>query len=297
MNRDPSWKWLPSRPDVRTSEQNIPTRPCMPAMEQLDDRVLLSAAPTADVNLKTTDLKISPQILVSHINGQLELIRDELTALKIAPSELKVGDVAQLKVALLKIDDLFLQIGEQAVLGDGSVSKVRAIDDLWSKIDSAFLKINGIVKDADGGERSFLVPAVSKIHSAADQLKVALTNTDSRFVKIDAAQLKIVLELAKDTLKVDEAALKIGLVDQDRLLKILPAVQHKIEQATQKINDLVGSLDSSLKIEGLLPAIQDTLNFLGSFTKQVPTDGLSSLDTSFAGGVTVDDNTDDLFDA
>jgi len=289
MKRDPSWKWLPSRPAVRTSDADIPTRPSMPAMEQLDDRILLSAAPSADAAAGPGGgPQLSTSALIGLLRGELELVKGELSALKLAPAALKVDDVVQLKLAFLKIDDLFLTLGDQAITGDIATKKWP----ITLKIDQAFLKIDDIVGSA--GSDSALLPAVQKVREAATRLQKVLSNTDTQFLKIDNSQLKFVLKLADDALKIDETALKIGLLDAQDLVRILPYIEHKIAEANLKLNEDVDKLGGELKIEGLVPAIQDTLDFLGSFTKRVPTDGLSSLDTSFDGGVTVDD-TDDLF--
>jgi len=259
-------------------------------MENLDDRILLSAA-VAAVGDKQQTGNVSPQLLIGLIRGELDLVNNELAALKLAPTELKADGLAMLKESFLKIDGLLLRYGEASLAGD-NLDSIDALK-LQNKIQEAVQKLDGIVPN---GDDSALLPAVQKVHDAALRLHAEFkANTDTRFLTVSDTQLKLVLKLADDALKIDEAGFRLGLVDQDHLLKIQPAVEKKFELATKKINDLVDRLDTSLKIEGLLPAVQDTLNFLGSFTQRVPTEGLSSLDTSFAGGVTVDD-TDDLFD-
>ncbi len=68
----PSWKWLSFRPTRELVNGGTPpSRPCLPAVEQLDDRLMLSA---------TTDASEVPppngdtQILIGLLRGQLGVV-------------------------------------------------------------------------------------------------------------------------------------------------------------------------------------------------------------------------------
>src|SRR5438552_3603381 len=101
----PSWKWLSSRPTARElaaagASGQSPARPCLPRVEPLGDRILLSVAPAA---ASTTD---GPppinQVLIGLLQGELKLATQEVAALNIVG-----GDNPQL---LHKLTEAFLSI-------------------------------------------------------------------------------------------------------------------------------------------------------------------------------------------
>src|SRR5258705_11522322 len=107
----PSWKWLSSRLTTRAlaTPGTTPSRPCLPAIEQLDDRVLLSVSFEGAPNGDT-------QILIGLLRGQVPLVSHEVNLLKIA-GDLKL-DIHKLNESFLKIDDVIYKYGESLVKGE-----------------------------------------------------------------------------------------------------------------------------------------------------------------------------------
>src|SRR4051812_14453373 len=117
MLRIPSWKWLSFRPTrelVAGGDAPPQSRPCLPAVEKLDDRLMLSVSVSTDASeVPPPALQGDTDILIGLLNGQLTLVSHELNAVKLA-GDLKI-DVHKVTERFLKIDDLITDFG-QAVL-------------------------------------------------------------------------------------------------------------------------------------------------------------------------------------
>jgi hypothetical protein len=295
MSSSPSrWNWLPPRPDPRelARDSAARTRPCLPAVEQLDDRILLSAAAVdpgtgGDEGGGGTT---TTGILIGLIKGELNLIKGELDAVKLAQGsdlQIKGESLKILSNEFLKIDQTLLKYGENLIKGELASHKEQ--QELLHKIDQSFLKIDQLVPSGENA----LLPAVQKVRDAT--LDVIRAMGDGSVKPGDDRASKAFAKVADDFLKVDQLLFKFGEnPDAAQFHKgLAPAL--KISQEFLKINALISQLDGNLK-EQLLPAVQDlqkdTLNFLGTLTKPVGDGGLSSADQSFDGGVTLDDTGD-----
>src|SRR5881394_1284796 len=114
MLRIPSWKWLSFRPTRELIAGDAPqSRPCLPAVEKLDDRLMLSVSTDAS---EVPPLQGDTQILIGLLKGQLTLVSHELNALKIA-GDLKL-DVHKFTDSFLKIDDVISKFGEALLKTD-----------------------------------------------------------------------------------------------------------------------------------------------------------------------------------
>src|SRR4051812_14304368 len=106
MLRIPSWKWLSFRPtrELLAGRDAPPqSRPCLPAVEKLDDRVMLSVTPNAS---EVPPLNGDTQILIGLLKGQLELVGNEVNALTPA-ADITVNNgsgMSKLNASFLKID-------------------------------------------------------------------------------------------------------------------------------------------------------------------------------------------------
>jgi hypothetical protein len=296
MSSPSRWNWLPPRPDPRdlARESSARSRPCLPAVEQLDDRILLSAAVDpgtgGDGGSDNGDAVPTTGILIGLIKGELNLIKGEVDALKLAESADIFSKDDALKILsnqFLKIDQTLLKYGENLIKGDLASDKQQ--QELLHKIDESFLKIDQLVPSGENA----LLPAVQKVREAA--LDTIRAMGDGSVMPGNDKESKAFLKVADDFLKIDQLLYKFaGNPDAPQFHKGLePGL--KISQEFLKINALISQLDGNLK-EQLLPAVQDlqkdTLNFLGTLTKPVGDGGLSSADQTFDGGVTLDDTGD-----
>ena len=105
---NPSWKWLSSRSTARelaaqALRSKAPPRPCLPAVEPLGDRIMLSVSAAA----ATDGPPPIDQVLIGLIKGELSLATSELAAMKLAG-----GEDRQL---LHKLTEGFLKIGRAHV--------------------------------------------------------------------------------------------------------------------------------------------------------------------------------------
>src|SRR5438128_2647428 len=124
MLTNPSWKWLSSRLAARqladAAAANLPSRPCLPAIEPLDDRLMLSATPSPFYQSGGHEITANTQILIGLLQhdsdgkpvGLLGLIQNELTAIKLAPGQMKFSDLIQMKIDWLNMDQAIVKLGE-----------------------------------------------------------------------------------------------------------------------------------------------------------------------------------------
>lgn len=195
--RNPSWKWLSSRLSARAlaADSNTPSRPCLPALEQLDDRVLLSVAvegaPRGD-----------NEILIGLLKGQVELVNHEVNALKLA-GDLKI-DVHKISESFLKIDDAIYKFGEGFIKGELDTSSAeKTLAQLkieFSKIDTL---VGGLPRET-GGELKF---ALDTFENKATEL-VNLLGSSTGGGDLDHKVEATLLRVSDNFLKLDDAVLK-----------------------------------------------------------------------------------------
>jgi hypothetical protein len=147
MPQNPSWRWLPSRPSAPqlahdAAASKAQSRPCLPVVEPLGDRIMLSA----DVEVITDNPDQTPklaidQILIGMIKGELQETPTELSLLKIvAEADPKLAN--KFTAGLLKIDDVLYKVTEDLIKGElGDIKIKKAIAD----VQSEFLKIDALI--------------------------------------------------------------------------------------------------------------------------------------------------------
>jgi hypothetical protein len=217
--RSPSWKWLSPRFNYRhvtsgSSHQPV-ARPCIAAMESLDDRILLSAADSSVVVPPPSDAP-SPQaqVVSEMINGGIKIAEDEfalIKALSAAPSPLPYpNDVLLHKVAenYFKLNGVLTRLGNDAL--DGTLDS--KIDDAKQKIEYLHVELQDIL--------------VTSVASKADEQV-------SRLLE----------ELQADTNNLTDSLAKLGVTQKIAPQELLP--YFKIADSFAKMDDLVikGELD------------------------------------------------------
>jgi hypothetical protein len=250
----PSWKWLSSRLSTRaltTASGATPSRPCLPAIEQLDDRVMLSVsvegAPKGDT-----------QILIGLLRGQVELVSHEVNILKVA-GDLKL-DIHKFNESFLKIDDLISKFGEDPLGTIKGESLDLKLDKTISDLEIEFLKIDALVGGLpEGGDRELKLLVDTFEHKAVDLVTFLGSSTGGGDLghKVEETYLKV----AASFLKLDGAVLK---VEEDSIARKAGKGQQEFLQI--KLQDvLISSLkldDSDLKQE-VLGLATDTVATLG----------------------------------
>lgn len=268
----PSWKWLSFRPtrELVTDGDAPQSRPCLPAVEKLDDRLMLSASTDAS---ETPGPNGDTGILVGLLKGQLTLVSHEINAIKLA-GDLKL-DVHKFNESFLKIDDVISNFGEALLKNDLTGIKLdKTINDL--KVE--FMKIDALVGglgDTDAGaELKVVLDTLDHKSSELIGLLNSATGAGDLDHKIELSYLKV----ADSFLKLDGAVLK---TTEDAVLA-RKAGKGQQEYLQIKLQDVQ---ISALKIED--PDVQRQLLDLEKLTAGLlQTDGGGGGD--FGGGVTTD---------
>jgi hypothetical protein len=176
----PSWKWLSrasSARELAASGKTSSSRPCLPVIEQLGDRVMLSAAPIPAA-ASTDDPPIN-QILIGLLQGELKLATSELSALKIASAVEDPSLVNKLNHRFLKIDEVIFNLGEAVIKGELTEQKeTKAI----AQIDLEFLKLDALI----GG---FSQDVQNNLKVALDGIKLSASDLLSTLSKVETIDL------------------------------------------------------------------------------------------------------------
>jgi hypothetical protein len=209
----PPWNWLPSR---KSHDQNppdgapapLPSRPCLPAVEALGDRVLLSAAPGAASNGPPP----ADQVLIGLLKGELSLVNQQLAALKLA-ADADPQTLHKLTDGFLKVDDVLVKYGEAFIKGDLNDQKIklslyeleRQLIKLGTlKFPTAQMQpaLDGIKLGAEN-----LIDAINQVGSVGDlsqKQQLSYLKINDAFGAVDAALLKIEGAVIENKVKADQ---------------------------------------------------------------------------------------------
>ena len=285
MFQIPSWKWL-STPFTRRPEPSAPraqkaaVRPCLPIIEQLDDRVLLDATAPA---VTTASEVGGPTLLIGLLNKAATLSASEFAALDGIKGEstddkhkdwvlsLQLGDDFN------KLDGILANFGND-VLGGVTSDKGGKV---LLQIQDTFLKIDKIATDLGTGPDGELLPAVQKIHDVENAALLGdgsvfklITQLPGNLGGISTDDLQKVMKISNSLLKID------GIVIQDQVNpgmgNVAPPEANRLGDEFLKLDGLIGSINDP----GLKLALQ---NFEISFVGGIPGQG----GTGFTGGVSV----------
>jgi hypothetical protein len=299
MLTNPSSKWLSSRLAARqladAASANLPSRPCLPAIEPLDDRLMLSATPSPFYQSGGHEgITVDPKILIGLIKGQLNLVQDELTALKIAPGQMKLADLVQMKVDWLNMDDAITRLGEDAIAGNLTDYKEQK---MLTSIDDIFIKLQSIIPPSpiDGGN-NLLLPAVQKVREAALKIVMDFAAPTDGGSNVTDKQQNAILAIPDQFLNMDELLMKYGQNPAAPEFATGFAPDMKVEETFVKIDFLVSQLDPNLQLhlKQIITQMKvDTLTFLGTLNNQPPVDTTGGGGT-FTGGIVLTDTGDIL---
>jgi hypothetical protein len=215
----PSWKWLSracNARDLAASGRNTSSRPCLPVIEQLGDRVMLSAAPVPAAASSEEPPPIN-QVLIGLLQGELKLATSELSALKIAGEAQDSSLLHKLNEGFLKIDQVISNLGDAIIKGDLTENKDnKAIE----QIDLELMKIDALVGGFPDDVQESLKAALDGIKLSAGDLVSNLSKFDTidlshkeqlQFLKItdaftdlDAALLKLQEGIIEDKATTDK---------------------------------------------------------------------------------------------
>jgi hypothetical protein len=289
MDRKHSWNWLPAR---FTGFAFTPTqRPPLATLEQLEDRMLLSAAVDGG---GTPD-----QVLISLLKGQLDLRGSEINFLKIAGGSL-VGDKTapdtflNIQQDVFKIDDAVGKLMGNTVIGDKSDTGQKYLTvKLETVIITGFADIENKLTDLGENSDGQLLPAIQKIQDATHKFTDSLKFIPGGILdnKLAASFNKIELDLGQ----INDAAGKVSFGDiviPKHIDKSSPVLMQKISDSFVKIETDIAGFATGGDLEDLNSAVDtlkvNTLDLLSSLAPPVITP-----DGGFAGGVTTT-NTGDV---
>ena len=177
MSLNPSWKWLPSRPTAQqmaqsAGETKAQSRPCLPVIEQLGDRVMLSGDTEVIINPGEKPQVAIDQILIGLLKGELQDSSTELSLQKIVANvDPKLTN--KFTAGLIKIDNVLYGATEDLIKGKLTEQKIqKAIE----TISSEFVKIDALV----GG-----LPKLGDIKIVLDEMENKATDFLGALSKID----------------------------------------------------------------------------------------------------------------
>ncbi|MGN6369479.1 MAG: LEPR-XLL domain-containing protein [Phycisphaerae bacterium] len=211
MERKHSWTWLPTRFNslpAGESRSSPKRRPPIPCLEQLEDRVLLSAASSGGTDA----------ILIGLLKGEVDLRSSQISFLKTVEG-LNTGTQAQ-SDALWKMTDAFAKIDSavSALTADALFTAGHKVDSkgeeflkikLQDVIISSFAKIDQQLGAFGDGSVDKLLPAVKEIQSNTSEFLTNLSQlpaVQSKDYKELGGFLKIQNELFKVDVILDTAA-------------------------------------------------------------------------------------------
>jgi hypothetical protein len=285
MSHTPSWNWLTSRITARRladESRSTPSRPCLPAIEQLDDRVLLSAAVGGDVIVEPPNPASSSQILIGLLKGSFDLLKVELEALKFAAEDIKLAEVPnlvhKLNLEFFKIDQIVSDFGAALIKGELTEHKEHKA---FEQLELEFLKIDsllGAVKGDEGG----LSRLIEGIKIDAFTLLGNLSKFESAG-ELSHKDQQTLLKIVADFDSLDDAVLKL----QEDLLFHKHKGEHKQDYLEIKLNDVLVSsrLVDDKNLQGQLLSTIDATKILI---------GLLQPGDDFTGGISVIGSTDDV---
>jgi hypothetical protein len=238
-----------------------PPRPCLPAVEQLGDRIMMSAdmmgAPAQPQAVVNPPPQVS-QILIGMMKGDTDSFAQDLAALKLAAGvDSKLGH--KLADVLKKVDLAVYKFGKDLIKGEAV-----APDMIKAAIDRQFLKVDAILARHPLDAQLKIAPTIDALQLKAHELvaQLAAVGPSPELSKEDRQTLnKISLDwaqMSKGALKVQEQ-IAFNKEASREFLKIkfadLLVSSLKVEDPTLRteINNAVGSAEQIL-IGLLVPA-------------------------------------------
>ena len=259
-------KGTSSRPTARelaasAAASKAPSRPCLPAVEPLGDRIMMSAD-AGPLVVDAPPPQVS-QILIGMMKGDTTHFAQDLAALKLA-AEVDQKLAKKLGDSLLKIDRAIYKFGEALIKGQELASKQgqtmasidRQIDRIDRTIDrlspDAQLKLMPVIDALKLDVAAIIgeMGAGGPVTGLSNTDKQALVKISNDWEQMDRVAIKLQEELAVKKAAVNQDLLKIKLTD-------VLISSSKIGDATLKseLTNVVNEAQSVLT-GLLLPAVQ-----------------------------------------
>ena len=265
----PSWKWLPSRSTARelaagAASSPAPSRPCLPSVEALGDRIMLSAAPA----LAASDDGQVPvdRILIGLLKGELSRVNSELAALKLVGGE-DPKLLHQLTQGLLKVDAVVSKVGEAVIKGELTENKENKALEL---LESEFLKIDAALQGLSPAVQKQVQAAIGDIKLGAGELVEALSG-----IKLDELSHKDEQTFIKITDAFGDVGAGLLKLEQDILASKVRT--DKQNYLVIKLTDVLVSSFNKVTDEGLKEQltgiVADTEKILIGLLQPVQTPG------------------------
>ena len=250
MFQIPSWKWL-SSPFTRRAEQSalraqkVAVRPCLPIIEQLDDRILLDATAPA---VTTAGDGGGSSLLIGLLTKAAALSAFEFAAIGDIKGESTDdkhrNEIRQLGADFLKIDRILAEFGNNVL---GGTTDHMWKDSVLFKLQETFVKIDAIVKDLGGGTDSALLPAVQKVREAAlgdGSVYKLISALPGNLGGISTDDLQKVMKISDIFLKIDGFVIKgeLDVISE----KVGPDhhLSDNLSDAFVKLDGLIGSISN-----------------------------------------------------
>jgi type VI protein secretion system component Hcp len=245
-----------------------PSRPCLPAVEKLDDRLLLSAVTqAASDGGNETPYKGDTQILIGLLLGQQDLIKGEISAFN-SIGDLKI-DAHKLSESFRRIDEGVYKLGEALINGDLSDHKVdKTAADLQVEFQKIDMLVGGLGSDAGSEFKIKIGELEQKVDGLVNDLTISTDAGD-----LDHKTERTYLSVADSFLRLDDAILKYESdVVQDKThkadMKFLEIELQDVQISSYKIDDT--------RLQGEIQSLaQETFKLVAppTFTGGVTTDG------------------------
>lgn len=257
MFQSESWKWLAPRRSLREmfrSSAEPASRPCLPAIEPLGDRVLLSTVTFPPFSKGPIEPE---QVLIAMVKASIgqpdssaSLLLDQLAAFKIASKiegGIKLMEMQKLTNSFLSIDNLLFKFSEAIIKGESVDSKHT----LYSKILSdELVKLDTLVQGIPD-DSALLLPAVQKYADSASKLWTGLAAI-APLVKVDLKLTDTLVGLSDAFLKVQMGIVKLG---EDLAYSKAPS-KGTLEYLKIKFDDILIT-SRKLDDEGLQETLQE----------------------------------------
>jgi hypothetical protein len=238
---------LKNRQVRAVARASTPSRPCLAAIDQLEDRLLLSAATSPVVSDPNGS---DAQVLVGLLTTQFDSIQSEISMLKIksATGGTTAATLHKLSTEFLKIDSILNTYGTD--LSSGTLDK-GAPANLKIKSTNEFLKI-----DDDAGTE--LLPAVQSVDDELTAELATLTSDKDGYSTLSQKDKQQFNNISLDVANLAGTIMNYGLevfegkphlqLDETNALESINKTWLKIDTFVDKL----GETDQAV----LLPAVQ-----------------------------------------
>jgi hypothetical protein len=212
MNRFPTWNWLASGNSAQRAGRSLVARPCLPAVEQLDDRILPSATanPAAAV---TAPGPASPHAVATFLKWQDDFIKIQDSIIAIEDSYHKENPGLQVSNNyFIKLDQDLIQLdtdlaGAPSAAGTNAIGGIDGTIISYKRHSSASAQAGGTAVQAALVQTQADLALLSGGGSTGGTTAAAATTGGpsvgaviNAYLKLDSQERKIKIDLASSSL-------------------------------------------------------------------------------------------------